>query len=179
MNEDRSLPEVLLMRHGIAQERCDSLSDWERPLTAAGRERTRAVVERVAALGLRADRLLSSPLLRARQTAEIALEGGLGGSLELTEALACGADPLPLLRQLLAERYGERPWRRVLLVGHEPDLGDLAALLLGAPAGSIPLKKAGLALLELPDADRWEGRDPIGAARLRWLTGPRQLLDLA
>ena len=63
--------ELLLLRHGIAEEARAGLLDRERALTERGRHRTRAVLERLVALGMTADRVLSSPLLRARQTAEI------------------------------------------------------------------------------------------------------------
>jgi phosphohistidine phosphatase len=141
--------ELLLFRHGIAAERAkpsadasaDLKADGERPLTAAGLSRSRAVADQLLRLGLGADRLLSSPLVRARQTAEIAVAAGLASRLELDGALAPGGDPLPLV---LASSCS-----RLMLVGHEPDLSQLACRLLGAPAGAIQLKKAGLALIVL------------------------------
>jgi len=163
--------ELLLFRHGIAAERAkpsadasadasaDLKVDGERPLTALGRSRSRAVAEQLLRLGLGADRLLSSPLVRARQTAEIAVAAGLASRLELDGTLAPGGDPLPLV---LASRCP-----RLMLVGHEPDLGQLACRLLGAPAGAIQLKKAGLALIVLT---------PVPSLRL--LLTPRLLLKL-
>ncbi|MCX5969485.1 MAG: histidine phosphatase family protein [Cyanobacteria bacterium] len=175
--------ELLLLRHGIAEERSPERPELTRALTAKGRQRTREVLERSLALGLAADRMLSSPFTRARQTAEIARAVGLAPALELSESLEPGHDPLPLLVHALAglapvslgpvqPGNGEqRPARlRVLLVGHEPDLGLLAARLLGAHPGAIELRKAGLALLELP-----AGPTP-GSARLRLLLSPRSLL---
>jgi phosphohistidine phosphatase len=159
--------ELLLFRHGIAAERAkpsddasdDLKVDGERALTAVGRSRSRAVADQLLRLGLGADRLLSSPLVRARQTAEIAVAAGLAARLELDGALAPGGDPLPLV---LASRCP-----RLMLVGHEPDLGQLACRLLGAPAGAIQLKKAGLALIVLT---------PVPSLRL--LLTPRLLLTL-
>ena len=170
--------ELLLLRHGIAEERSPELPDRTRALTDKGRQRTRAVLERALALGLVADRMLSSPLTRARQTAEMARSVGLAPALELSETLEPGHDPLPLLVSALAGLApapigsgAERPARlRVLLVGHEPDLGRLAARLLGAHPGAIQLRKAGLALLALP-----AGATP-GSASLRLLLSPRSLL---
>lgn len=156
------MAELLLLRHGLAEERSGARSDAERALTPQGVERTGQVVRRLVALELGCERLLSSPLRRARQTAELAVAGGLAPALELAAALAPGGDPLPLLRQALGPG-------RLALVGHEPDLGDLAARLIGAPPGSLVLKKAGVVLLELPDAEPAQGR-------LRLLLGPRQLL---
>ena len=132
---------LLLLRHGIAEERGGPIPEPLRALTPAGRRRTTAVVERLAALKLTADRLISSPLVRARQTAEIAVAAGLAPALEMEGVLAPDGDPLPLVHGAAVER--------LLLVGHEPDLGNLACRLLGAPAGVITLKKAGLVVLTL------------------------------
>lgn len=157
--------ELLLLRHGIAEERHPSRPDGERALTDAGRQRTRAVLQRLLALELGCDRLLSSPLVRARQTAELAVAAGLAPALELAAALAPGGDPWPALHWPVGVG-------RLGLVGHEPDLGDLAATLIGAPPGSLVLKKAGVALLQL-DAPPSPG---VGGGRLRLLLGPAQLL---
>jgi phosphohistidine phosphatase len=191
-------PRLLLLRHGIAEDRSEERPDGLRALTPAGRRRTTAVLERAVALGLAVDRLVSSPLVRARQTAELALGAGLAPSLELATALEPGADPLPLLARWLASTptagappagtdpppaanspgaAGARSLR-LALVGHEPDLGDLAARLLGAPSGSIALRKAGLAVLVLPRSAqaRLEDQAAAGAWRLHLLLTPRVLL---
>jgi phosphohistidine phosphatase len=178
----RLRPQILLLRHGIAEERSPDRADGRRALTPAGRRRTAAVLERAVAIGLRVDRLITSPLLRARQTAEIALATGLTPAVELATALEPGGDPLPFLPLWLAggpvADWGDGPRaRRVALVGHEPDLGELAARLIGAPAGSISLRKAGLALLEHPDAPVSLPQAPGGEWLLRLLLTPRALLS--
>jgi phosphohistidine phosphatase len=197
-------PRLLLLRHGIAEDRSEDRPDGLRALTPAGRRRTTAVLERAVALGLAADRLVSSPLVRARQTAEIALSAGLAPCLELATALEPGADPLPMLARWLAstpttvapQSPGIHPpgaapapradpstpaadrSLRLALVGHEPDLGELAARLLGAPPGSIALRKAGLAVLALPRSSqaRLGDQAAAGAWRLQLLLTPRALL---
>lgn len=160
--------ELVLLRHGIALDRglaaAEGLADAERPLTARGRARTRAVVERLRQLDLVADRLCTSPLRRTRQTADLALAAGLAPALEPTEALAPGGDPLRLLTPWL-EAAAPADRGRLLLVGHEPDLGDLAARLIGAPPGSVTLRKAGVAVLTFGPS--W---------CLRLLLSPRSLL---
>ncbi|MFO7629117.1 MAG: histidine phosphatase family protein, partial [Prochlorococcaceae cyanobacterium] len=142
------LRELVLLRHGIALDRevaaAEAMADGDRPLTGRGRERTRAVLERLRQLDLVADRLLTSPLRRARQTADLALAAGLAPELEQSAALAPGGDPLPLLELWAAAAVAPGERGRLLLVGHEPDLGLLAARLIGAPAGSIALRKAGV-----------------------------------
>ncbi|MDA1169582.1 MAG: phosphohistidine phosphatase SixA [Cyanobacteria bacterium] len=159
--------ELLLIRHGIAVERGSTATDEERALTSEGRARTRRVLERLERLGLTCGPLVSSPLVRARQTGELALERKLGNSLSFSNSLAPGQDPMPLLRELL-----EEPWERVGLVGHEPDMGQLASYLLGCQTHSLQLKKAGVALLALDEPLL----DP-GAAQLRLLLSPKVLLD--
>jgi phosphohistidine phosphatase len=137
---------LLLLRHGIAEERRPDLADGDRGLTGRGRDRTREVVERLVALGLTADRLLSSPLLRARQTAEIAVAAGWATDLTLTAELAPGGAPLSRLPQWCEACGGDG----LALVGHEPDLSTLACQLIGAPPGCLALRKAGLIQLQLP-----------------------------
>jgi len=166
--------DLLILRHGIAEERTPARPDDGRELTEAGRLRTRAVLDHLVGVGLRADRLLASPLARARQTAELAVAAGLAPRLELAEALAPGGDPVPLIGTWLAELAatgGER--RRLALVGHEPDLGLLVARLIGAVPGSIDLRKAGVAVLRLP-GPATAGLE--GRARLLLLLAPRLLL---
>ena len=164
--------ELLLLRHGIAEERCPERADGERALTALGRSRTRAVAERLVLLGLGCDQLVTSPLVRARQTAEIAIAAGLLAqgspslSLVADAALAPGGDPLPLVAEFQRAASAHSRLQRLALVGHEPDLGALAARLIGAPEGAVVLKKAGIALLLLGS----------GQGQLKLLMAPRQLL---
>jgi len=164
------LVELLLLRHGIAEERCPERPDGERALTAVGLSRTRAVAERLVQLGLGCDQLVTSPLVRARQTAEIAVAAGLvaegSPSLRVDVALAPGGDPLPLVAEFQRLASAHPRLQRLALVGHEPDLGALAAHLIGAPEGAIGLKKAGIALLLLGP----------GRGQLKLLMAPRQLL---
>jgi phosphohistidine phosphatase len=115
------------------------------------------MAEQLHRLQLDCDLLLSSPLRRAWQTAELGVAAGLASAFGLEPSLAPGHDPRPLLEA--------GSWGRLGLVGHEPDLGDLAASLLGAPPGTISLRKAGAALIRL---------GPAGAS-LELLIGPRLL----
>jgi phosphohistidine phosphatase len=149
--------ELLLWRHGIAEDRHLDRPDQERALTAEGRQRTEAVAAELCRLQLHCDLLLSSPLRRALQTAEIGVAAGLAPAVVQEIRLAPGGDPRPLLQA--------GSWRRLGLVGHEPDLGELASSLLGLPAGTISVRKAGIVLLRL---------GPSGAS-LEALIGPRLL----
>jgi len=160
--------ELLLLRHGIAEERRVELPDGRRALTPEGRQRSEAVLQCLVALGLGCDLLLSSPLTRARQTADLARLAGLAPDLELAAALEPAGEIGPLLQLWLGASSPRPGWRRLALVGHEPDLGQLAAHLIGAPAGAVTLKKAGVALVALP-----EDGSP---ARLKLLLSPHSLL---
>ncbi|MEB3263799.1 MAG: histidine phosphatase family protein [Synechococcus sp.] len=163
--------ELLLLRHGIAEERTPEREDASRALTPRGERRTRAVLERLGGLALGCELMVTSPLVRARQTAELAREAGLAGRLLEAAELSPEADPDPLLESCLAGQPPWGGWRRLALVGHEPDLSVLAARLLGAPPGSLELRKAGVILLALPPQGA-----PWGSSTLRLLLSPRALL---
>ena len=171
---------LLLLRHGLAEERQDPgpgvRPDGERPLTERGRRRTAAVVRRLKELELHCDQLLSSPLVRALQTAQIAREEGLCAALAIAAELAPDADPMPLLGQWLALDGPLAGGGRLGLVGHEPDLSALAARLCGAPPGALHLKKAGVALLELPVPGSMAHQPLAGSACLRLLLSPACLI---
>ena len=158
-----------MLRHGIAEERSTALPDADRALTALGRSRTRAVAEALVRLGLAGSQGLSSPLRRARETAQIASEVGLLGlespGFVFDGAFAPGGDPVPVIAALRQRPLPDAP-QRLIIVGHEPDLGDLAAWLIGAPPGAIGLKKAGVALLSLGPEQ----------GQLKLLMAPRQIL---
>jgi phosphohistidine phosphatase len=155
--------ELLLLRHGIAEERAPGLPDDQRALTAMGRQRTAAVLERLVQLNLQCQQLYSSPLRRARETAELAVVAGLAPAVQLADGLAPEGDPWPLL-------HWPAGVQRLALVGHEPDLGALAAALIGAPPSALVLKKAGIVLLQIT------ALSPRPRARLRLLLGPAQVL---
>ena len=127
--------DLLLLRHGIAEERHGGLDHPDRALTARGRLRTRAVIDALVCRGVRVECLITSPYRRALETAQIACEAGLSGQLEQHPGLQPGG-AVDLLVQALSGRVG--------LVGHEPDLSRLACSLLGLVPGSLVLRKAGV-----------------------------------
>jgi phosphohistidine phosphatase len=163
----RGASRLLLLRHGIAEDGHPD-GDAARALTPRGRERTAMAMAGLASLGVAPDRILTSPLVRARQTAELAerVLPRTAHALEVTPALRPGADPAELLRRF-AEAGGE--W---LCVGHAPHLDDLLALALGAARGGpTRLKKSGAACVA------WDG-PPRGPGRLVWLLPPLVLRRL-
>lgn len=162
---------LFLMRHGIAVDR-DPVSfpdDSRRPLTLKGEDRVRLIADAMRALELSFDQIVSSPYLRASQTAEIVAQSlGLRAQLEFTGALAADADPKAVIRVV---NQIKPPPENVLLVGHEPYLSQLISTLIsGAPEAAIDLKKGGLAKLELQGTLRY-----TRCAELVWLLAPKQL----
>ncbi|HZQ66087.1 MAG TPA: phosphohistidine phosphatase SixA [Gaiellaceae bacterium] len=128
---------LYLVRHAEAAR---GEPDALRPLTASGRQAARELGKRLAAEGARPDAVLSSPLLRARETAT-ALGRALGCSVEPDERLAPGATA----EQLLAAVAGRGD--EVVVVGHQPDCGRIAAELGGG--AEPPFPPAGIVVLEL------------------------------
>jgi phosphohistidine phosphatase len=125
---------IWLLRHGDAH---DGSPDAERPLTDKGREQSRAAGAALAALGVEIDACLTSPKVRAAETARIACEQ-LGGPEPQEDARLAGGEFDP---EELAAGLGDH----VLLVGHEPDFSDAIRTLTGARAD---VKKGGLAALD-------------------------------
>ncbi|MDX2232077.1 MAG: phosphohistidine phosphatase SixA [Leptolyngbyaceae cyanobacterium bins.349] len=162
--------ELYLIRHGLAGEHGTYANDDERPLTAEGKQKTRQVAKRLVEFDLHFDWMLTSPLVRARQTAEILLEAGLAPQLEESVYLADG--------NLDGWLFWLKSWepgssRCLALVGHEPSLSEWAeSLAFGRAIGSFQLKKAGIIGLYLPDQVA-----PVGRSTVFWLTPPRFLLS--
>jgi phosphohistidine phosphatase len=160
--------ELYLLRHGRAVERGDPefADDSARPLTPQGRRQLRQSCATLRKLKLKFDLILSSPLVRARQTAEIvAAELRCKKPPCFSENLRPGGDRIRLLAELKALGASAE---KVLLVGHEPDLGGLICLLVTGKTGAgFPLKKGGLAKLEI-------GKLRAGqCAALAWLLAPK------
>jgi phosphohistidine phosphatase len=167
--------ELFLLRHGIAVERgdLDYQNDAERPLTAEGRRELRQVGVAMRKMKLGIEVILSSPLVRARQTAEIvAAELKLKKKLAFSDALKHGSS----VKTLVTEVNGLKPAAEtILLVGHEPDMGDIISLLVtGRSAAGLSLKKAGLAKLQITTK-----LSPGRCASLVWLLTPKLMARMA
>ena len=162
-----------LLRHGIATERGSPgyEDDSQRPLTAKGQRRMWRAAEGMLALGVTCDLLLSSPYLRARQTAEIVAQVlKIADGTHLSATLAPDGNPKQLIEELRTDGRAQH----IMLVGHEPYLSRLTSMLLtGSPNLTVVMKKGGLCTLDL-ETLRF-GR----CARLAWLLTPRQLRRLA
>ncbi len=117
---------LLLMRHGPAEDQSSTGRDFDRRLSASGRERVRNVAAELSAHGEAPTRIIASPLLRAQETAEIVKTVlGIPAPIEKDEDLAPGEPAMRVVRQLL-----DQGATSVLLVSHEPTTSQLAAQLL-------------------------------------------------
>jgi phosphohistidine phosphatase len=165
---------LYILRHGIAVERGTPgfKTDAERPLTPKGKRQLRQMAAALKNLDLDFNLILSSPFLRARQTAEIIAQSlRRKKCLAFSDELTPGGNPKALIQQLNELKPGPE---NVLLVGHEPYLSQLIGRLIsgGATAG-IELKKGGLGKLET--ASLRFGR----CATLAWLLTPKQVKCMA
>ncbi|WP_373524813.1 phosphohistidine phosphatase SixA [Nostoc sp.] len=163
--------ELYLIRHGIAEDKGLGIKDEERSLTKEGRQKTEQVAHKFVKLGLNFDLIVTSPLVRARQTAEILIAEKLSSQLEESSHLAPDGQISSWLKDWLEPRnYSQNT--QLALVGHEPELTNWAEILLwGEVKGSLVLKKAGMIGIKLPETG-----SPLGCSQMFWLTPPKYLL---
>jgi phosphohistidine phosphatase len=154
---------LYIMRHGPAEDEAASGRDYDRALTASGRDRVMGVARALTDKGEAPLSILSSPLVRALQTAEIVAAvtklQDRGGTVETRREIAPGGAAAELVESLRAAKR-----RRVMLVGHEPDLSGLVFQLLGAP---LPLGMLKAMVVGLSVTD--EG------VRMRFVLDPKSL----
>jgi phosphohistidine phosphatase len=134
---------LTLLRHGKAEDSSMD-GDFSRALVEKGREQSRSAAHLLKAAGALPDIVLTSPLLRARQTAdEFCTAAAMPGPL-IQSWLACGMIAEDALTQLRAFK----DFKHVAIVGHEPDLSDLIESLLGVNCGAVMMKKGSIACVE-------------------------------
>src|SRR3984893_7942814 len=160
--------DLYIVRHGIAIDRQDPKCppDPERYLTEEGIDKAKQVARGVVALGVTADLLISSPYVRAMQTAEI-FASALGYSrqkIRRSDLLLPGAEPSMLFRELAKDKHSSS----IFVFGHAPHLDELIAAALANKHNISSLKKAGVAALKLK-------RISPPSAELLWLATPRLL----
>jgi phosphohistidine phosphatase len=154
---------ILLIRHAEAAPREEGVADEERPLTEAGQKQSRALAAALRRCGVALGKLVSSPLLRARKTAELIAQSW---EEPRPEVLVCEA---------LAPQGKEKKLTRfirgldsvaVTLVGHMPDLAEYGSWLIGSKKAELNLAKAGAALVSC------EAGPSKGGGVLTWLVTP-------
>ncbi|MCX4240520.1 phosphohistidine phosphatase SixA [Paraliomyxa miuraensis] len=164
--------ELYVLRHAMAVDSSPELRDAERTITDEGRERLRRTIRSWDGLGVVLDGILTSPIVRARQTADVVAAAlGIHDRVEECPALGPGARPVDVV-SAIAQRFGDE--HRVMVVGHEPDLGRFVSLIVcGDDGGGFRIKKAGLTKLTV------DGLAPARCAVLEWHLWPRHMLRMA
>jgi phosphohistidine phosphatase len=162
--------ELYLIRHGVAADRGDDYpDDSKRPLTAEGIAQLRKEAKALDALGIGFDHIITSPLVRTKQTAEIFKEHlKPQPSLSTSDSLAPAGSSSGVLQELAKHmRKG-----RIALVGHEPNIGELAARLIGSRT-PLTFKKGAICRID------FEVFPPKGSGQLRWFVTPKMLRHLS
>lgn len=156
--------EIYLLRHGIAEDHAPTGRDADRRLTEEGRAKLHRVLERAHRAGVEPSLILSSPLKRAIETAEIAAEElGYGGEIVQSQALAPESSPPSVWAEIRTHRSSPS----VLLAGHEPLFSGMVAYLLGSTREMVEFKKGALARIDVASI----GVEPKGV--LQWMLTPK------
>jgi phosphohistidine phosphatase len=159
---------IYIMRHGPAEDQAPTGRDYDRKLTSSGRDRTELAARELGKWE-RPKRVISSPLVRTVETAEVVIRTlGLSLDLETREELAPGGDPLKLLGELANEGA-----KRVILIGHEPDVSSVAAVLL--PNWTRSFDKSMIVGLKIDRASLVSRMKDASAANLRFVIDAKRL----
>jgi len=161
--------QLFLIRHGVAEERGDAWpDDAKRPLSEDGIERFQRSARALARLDVWIDVVLTSPLVRARQTADIVASAfDPRPSIITIESLAPGGSYASLVADL--EKHGRKT--RIALVGHEPGIGELGARLIGS-RHSFEFKKGAVCRIDVDEIP------PVGPGDLRWFLTPKVMASI-
>ena len=159
-----------MLRHGDAVPRgTPGYPNDDRPLTEDGIKKLTESAKGIASLADNFDAIVSSPLVRALETAKITAESvGYGNDIDTTEYMVPG-NPMRSLFNFLRD-YNDKV--KLLLVGHEPHLGYLASYLLGIEEHAIEFKKGGMCRIDI------EGFPPKKKGKLIWHLTQKQLIAL-
>ena len=162
--------ELYFLRHGIAVLRGTKgyENDSDRPLTPKGRKRMRQIAAAMRVLEIEIDLILSSPILRARQTTDI-VSKSVGREVKFSEAVADG-DPERIIDEINTTYHRAKS---IMIVGHEPDLSSMISLLISGGTGChVTMKKGGLCKLSISSLQAGQ------CAVLEWLLTPGQLAQI-
>jgi len=161
--------QLYLIRHGIAEERGDAWpDDTKRPLSEDGMARLRKSVRGLSRLGVSFDVIVTSPLVRTRQTAEI-VAAGLDSHPHVVNAESLG--PAGSYAAVMADLEKHSKRLSIALAGHEPGIGELAARLAGS-RHPIPFKKGAICRIDV------DALPPGGPGELRWFLTPKILRSI-
>lgn len=162
---------IYLIRHGIAESRAIEKNDPERILTSRGITKTQKVAQKLSALEINFNVIVTSPYTRAKETAIILQQAKLTSKILEHSALQPEGNILEWISWLQNSNYNENS--NIALVGHQPDLTNWTELLMGGEIkGSLILKKAGIIGLDILDLS-----NPIGTSVLFLLAGPKWITN--
>ncbi|TMI43701.1 phosphohistidine phosphatase SixA [Candidatus Bathyarchaeota archaeon] len=162
--------DLFILRHGEAGNRMTVVEkDSERPLTPEGRTEMEKIAKSLKAIGLQTDRIYTSPLRRARETAEIAAKILEIPTLEEWDELKPDGSKTGLYRKLARLGQNSRP----ILVGHEPYLTSMIGEIMGTTSAKIVLKKGGVAKVRITSFT------PRVSGELRWLLTPKIIAKMS
>jgi phosphohistidine phosphatase len=162
--------DLFILRHGEAGNRMTVMErDSERPLTPEGRTEMQKIARSLKAIGLQTDRIYTSPLRRARETAEIAAKILEIPTLEEWDELKPDGSKTGLYRKLARLGQNSRP----ILVGHEPYLSSMIGEIMGTTSAKIVLKKGGVAKVRITSFT------PRVSGELRWLLTPKIIAKMS
>ena len=162
--------DLFILRHGEAGNRMTVVEkDSERPLTPEGRTEMEKIAKSLKAIGLQTDRIYTSPLRRARETAEIAAKILEIPTLEEWDELKPDGSKTGLYRKLARLGQNSRP----ILVGHEPYLTSMIVEIMGTTSAKIVLKKGGVAKVRITSFT------PRVSGELRWLLTPKIIAKMS
>jgi len=165
----RAAYELYIMRHGIAVTRGTAgfSDDFKRPLTPEGKKKTQQIARGLLRIGLAVEWVVASPLVRAVETAEVVIDSlGKNVPMDFCDALRPGGSAEAVIA-FLAKHHQRKS---VLVVGHEPDLSEMAARLIGAGRhANLGFKKGGCCLITFDEFP------PQSPGRLVWWLTPRVL----
>ncbi len=162
---------IYLIRHAVAVERgTASYPNDDRPLTEDGKERMSKAARGIANIVDDIDAIISSPLIRAHETARIVARTlGAEDKLEICKELAPGSS----LKNVLSFLTKYKGLKSIMLVGHQPDLGYLASALLGSNESIVEFKKGAICAIEIPSLSQ------KSRGTLLWHLQPKHLRALA
>jgi len=162
--------DLFILRHGEAGNRISIVEeDSERPLTPEGQIEMQKIAKSLKAVGLQTDRICTSPLRRARETAEIAAKVLKIPRLEEWDELKPDGSKAELYRKLAKLEQDSRP----ILVGHEPYLTSMIGEIIGTTSAKIVLKKGGVAKVRITSFT------PRISGELRWLLTPKIITKMS
>jgi len=156
---------LYVIRHAVAEDAADVAGDHGRRLTKKGRKSFARLVRRLEEAGMEIDLVATSPLVRARETAEL-LADRLAGRprVEILDPLAPAADWSALVEWTIQQAAARVAW-----VGHNPCVGRLVASMIGDGSAAIRMQKGAVAALRLDDG-------PGQPGELEWLVTPRLIV---